>query len=83
MIDSTTGKPLLVGCIETPWPYIDVAVSQLDEVRQLLTANGIRHWVSENYVSMNDGPFVAEINLGRGVDATAVQEILDRAGGDH
>ncbi len=80
MIDNTNGKPLNVRSIETPWPYIQVAASQRNEVHQLLTEHGIRHWLSEDIWSFNDGPMVGRIEFGRGVDAKAVQAILDSVG---
>ena len=77
MIDATTNKPLHVWGDGTPWPYIVLPVSQLDEVRQLLDVHGIRYEVEDEVISLNDGPETATIDLRRGTDAKAVQAILD------
>ena len=77
MIDITTKKPLRVSTDGGARPYIDLPLDQLKEVKELLEANGVRHTVDEQAVSMDDGPFFALIDLGRGGDAEAVQAILD------
>jgi hypothetical protein len=77
MIDVTTGKPLLVGGRDTIRPYIDVAVSQLDEVQRLLQEHGIHHWADEQAISFNGSPYMTVINFDRGADAEAIQAILD------
>jgi hypothetical protein len=77
MIDSTTNKPLRVGPTETVRPYIAVAADQLEEVKRLLDSHGVRYWVEEELISMNDGPYIATIKLRRRTDANAIQAILD------
>ena len=54
-----------------------VPVSQLDEVTEVFNHHQIEHWVDENAISLNGMPEVAIINLGRGGNAFAVQNILD------
>lgn len=77
MTDATTQKPLRVSTDGTAGPYIMVPVSRLDEIRRLLDSRGIRYWAEENAISLDGAPEIAVINLGRGVDAAAVQAILD------
>jgi hypothetical protein len=79
MTDTTTQRPLRVSNIGTAGPYIRLAFTQLDEVRRLLDSHRIRYWVGENAISLNGGPEMVEINLGREGDAAAVQGILDSA----
>jgi hypothetical protein len=80
MIDRTTGLPMRVSTEGTVGPFIRLPYSQLEEVRQLLDSHQGRYWVHENVISLNGGPFIAVVDLGRGGDAKAVQAILDRAG---
>jgi hypothetical protein len=77
MIDVATNKPLRVVAGGTEWPYIEVSVNQLDALRKLLNSRGVRYWVDEHVVSLNGGPEIADVDLGRGIDPNAVQKILD------
>jgi hypothetical protein len=77
MSDTTTKAPLRVSTDGTAGPYIMLPFSQLDEVRRLLDGQRIRYWVSEDAISLNGGPEMTVINLGRGGDAAAVQAALD------
>jgi len=77
MTDTTTQQRLRVSTEGTAGPYIMVPVSQLDELKALLNRNRIHHWVEENAISLDGKPEIATINLGRGANATAVQNILD------
>jgi N-dimethylarginine dimethylaminohydrolase len=77
MIDVTTNKPLRVSTDYPPRPSIEVALSQLEELQQVLDKHGFRYEVLENAISMNDGPFTTDIIFARGTDANAVQAILD------
>jgi hypothetical protein len=79
MIDTTTRAPLQVTTNGTAGPYIRLPLSQLDEVKRLLDAAHVSYWVRENAISMDGGPYVAVINLGREGNAAAVQAILDNA----
>ena len=54
-----------------------VPVSQLEEVKALLSRNRITYWVDENAISLNGKPEITVINLGRGANAGAVQNVLD------
>jgi hypothetical protein len=77
MTDRTTSLPLRVSTDTTSGPYIRLPYNQIDEVRRLLESHGFRYWVEENIISLNGGPFMAVVNLGREVDTNAVQAILD------
>jgi hypothetical protein len=77
MIDSTTSKPLHVSTDGGAGPYIDLPVSQLAIVCELLDRHKIDYSVEEEFISLDDEPETAVIDLGRNVDALAVQAILD------
>jgi hypothetical protein len=77
MTDQTDGSPLRVSPNETVGPYIRLAYSQLDELKRTLDSHAIRYWVRDNIVSLEGGPFMAVVYLGREADAQAVQAILD------
>jgi hypothetical protein len=79
MTDATTKQQLRVSTDGTAGPYIMVPVSQLDEVKALLNRNHIHYWVDENAISLDGGPYISVINLGREGNAAAVQDILDEA----
>ena len=77
MNDVTTQERLRVSTDGTAGPYIMVPATQLDEVTQLLDRHNVRHWVEEHVISLNGGPEIGVVNLGREGDAEAVQNILD------
>lgn len=77
MTNSTTRQSLRVLTDGTVGPYIELPVSQLEEVRRLLDSHHIRYWVQENFISFNGAPEKATIDLGRGGDAAGVQAVLD------
>ena len=56
---------------------IEIARCFANAAKQLLDSHGIRYWVAEDVISFNGAPEIAEVNLGRGADAAAVQTILD------
>lgn len=78
MTDVTTKKGLRVSTDGTAGPYIMVPDSQLDEVKRVLDDQRIRYWVEENSISLNNGPYISVINLGREGNAQTVQAILDK-----
>lgn len=79
MTSAITQRPLCVT-ESTVGPYLILPLSQLEEVQRLFDAKGIRYRVGEHAVSWNGAPETIDINFGRGVDAAAVQAILDSAG---
>ena len=79
MIDQCTNKLLHVSTDGDTGPYIMVPVKQIDDVRALLDAGGIRYWVDEDAISLDGKPEVTVVNLGRDSDAKAIQKILDNA----
>jgi hypothetical protein len=79
MLDFHTGKPVRVRDEYPPLPYLMVRHKQVEAVKALLDANGFSYEVEPNIISVNGAPGVMFINLKRGTDARAVQEVLDRA----
>jgi hypothetical protein len=79
MTDVTTQKRLRVSIDGTAGPYIMLPRTQVDGVTKLLKDHCIRHWVEENSISLDGGPYISVINLGREGNAQAVQAILDSA----
>jgi hypothetical protein len=77
MMDAMTREPLRVSTDGTAGPYIMVPVVQLEDVRRLLEARDVPYSVEDEVISLNGEPEVAVVDLGRGADARAVQEILD------
>ena len=39
--------------------------------------NGINYWIEENVISLDGGPEIAIVNLGRGADVAAVRTVLE------
>ena len=56
-----------------------VPVPQLDAVVDLLKNKKVSHWVDDDAISLDGEAAVAVVNLGRDVDAAAVQRLLDDA----
>lgn len=79
MIDSMTKKPIRVSTDGTAGPYVMVPVDQLEELRRVLDAGGVRYTIDEDVISLDGEPEVAVVDLGRAADAEAVQRLLDRA----
>ncbi len=79
MNDSSTKKPLRVSDHGAGGPYLWVPLSQLTEVQRLLDANGVKYWVDEVAISLDDDPEEIVVNFGRDGDGEAVQRILDAA----
>ena len=77
MTNTANQKPLRVLGVDTAWPYISLPYSQLKEVKKLLDDKGIRYWVRDNIISIDGGPEMTAIHLGRGTDVNTVQAILD------
>ena len=77
MIDSSTQRPVRVLGDITYGSIIEVAVSQLDLVRKLLSDNDIPHWVENNFFWFDDRPPVAFINVRKGTDPLRVQALFD------
>jgi hypothetical protein len=82
VIDVVTKKPLrvLTAGPDAP-PYIHLAYEQLDELRRVLDAHGVRYRYPETVVSFDGGPEMIFVYLfpNRGVDAQMIQAMLDNA----
>jgi hypothetical protein len=79
MIDVTTKKPLRVEFEGNAPPFIDIATSQLDHVRELLDANDVPYWVDALAIAFEGEPEMTVINLSHRADPVAVQRLLDQA----
>ena len=77
MMDVMTNKPVTVFVGEKGVSTIRLPVSQLEQVKQLLSSHDVYHWVSENYFSWDGGPQTTIIYLRLGTDPAKVQAILD------
>jgi len=77
MIDSITQERIVVYTEGTGGPYFMVANDQLEAVVEALRQHRVAHWVDDDAISLDGEPAVAVINLGRGTDVSAVQQILD------
>lgn len=78
MIDMVTRKPITVDTDGgSGGGLLDIPLDQLDPVVALLKANAIPHWVDEEALSMDDGPFVITVTLSRRADPVVVQHLLD------
>ena len=74
--DTATNQPLVVQDHETG-PYMIVPMTQVESVRQLLEANGVRFWVAHQSTSVNGKPYMSWVNIARGTDVKRVQAIFD------
>ena len=79
MTDSETGERIKVGNEGDAGPYILFPLDQLDDVRRVLDAAGIRYKVAEDAVGWGDGPVIATIDFGLDVDPEPIQRALDAA----
>jgi|GraSoiStandDraft_1057264.scaffolds.fasta_scaffold1837815_1 hypothetical protein len=79
MTDAATQQRLRVSTDGTAGPYISLPLSQVENVQRLLDEHGVRYWVEENSISLDGGPYISTINLGREGNAQSVQAILDDA----
>lgn len=77
MIDSATHQPLTVSTDGTAGPYIMVPLAQLPDLKSLLTTHHVAYWVDEEAISLDDGPYIAVVNLPNCPRPEEVQAILD------
>jgi hypothetical protein len=77
MIDAITHERIVVHTEGTGGPYLMVANEQLEDVVEALRNHHVSHWVDEDAISLDGEPAVAVVNLGRGADVRAVQQVLD------
>jgi len=78
MIDAITNERIVIHTEGTAGPYLMVAEEQLEAVTTALRAQNVPHWVDEDAIALDGEPAVAVVNLGRGADVDAVQQLLDR-----
>ena len=79
MIDKVTNKPFKITPQEGGWPYIRLPLEQLEDVRHVLDAHGIRYHTSGSGVNFDNGPYIALIDLAYKTDVAKLQAILDAA----
>ncbi len=77
MTDTTTQAPVRVSTDGTAGPYIRLSWDQVNDLKRLLDSHQIRYRVQENIISLNGGPFMAVVDLGRNADPLVIQRILD------
>ena len=77
MTEQTTREPIRLNIGERGYSSIHLLVSRLDEVKNLLTKNGVNYWVSDNYYSWNGGPEYAHIYLSIKSNLEQVRALLD------
>lgn len=77
MVDSETKERILVHTEGAGGPYIMVSVDQLEGIESLLRHHGISFWTDSGAISVDGGPLITIINLGRGVEGEQVQKLLD------
>jgi hypothetical protein len=77
MIDTSTGERLVVSTVGYAEPFIELPLSQVDEVRKRLDQAGIPYWVDSMAISIDGEPPMTVINFSRYVDAGLIQAALD------
>jgi hypothetical protein len=75
--DTSTGERLIVSTEGGGGPFIDLPLSQVDEVRKRLDRAGIPYWVDSMAISIDGEPPMSVINFSRYVDADRIQGALD------
>jgi hypothetical protein len=79
MIDVATQKPVKVKMAIVSGPYLDISMAQLDKVRAVLDAAGIKYWVSDSAISVNGAPAMTYVWINREADPDFIQARLDEA----
>lgn len=77
MIDVTSQQPMRVLNNGTVGFCIRLPFVQLDDVKRLLDRHNVKYWVREEVISIDGGPEMAAIQLGRSGDPVLVQALLD------
>jgi hypothetical protein len=77
MTDSATRKRVCVLVDAASGPYIMVSRDQLDLVLKVLSENNIPHWASHLAVSVDGGPMIVDVYVGKRTDPQSVQALLD------
>ncbi len=77
MNDATNKMPLHVSTNGNADSYIRTPFGQLDDLLKLLSDHHVLYTIDEYAISIDDGPEMVVVDLGRGVDPKHVQQILD------
>ncbi len=80
MIDQITSRRVTLREGGTAGPYIIVSLEQLGSVESILMDHQIRYWLDESSLSVNGGPEVIFVNLGREHTTAEVQPFFDAVG---
>jgi hypothetical protein len=79
MTDVSTKTKIRVSIDEIAGPYIRVSVVLLEKVRALLAAGNVPHWIDHHAISVDGRDALAVIYLGKKIDPSQVQTLLDSA----
>ena len=79
MIDTATGERRRVSIEGAGGPFIELPLSQVDEVRRHLDREAIPYWVDSLAISLDGEPETTVIKFSRYVDPARIQSILDEA----
>lgn len=79
MIDVATQKPVTVQMAIESGPYLKISMAQLDKVRAVLDAHGVKYWVDDSSISFNGAPPVTWVWINREADPQFIQARLDEA----
>ena len=74
-----TKKPIQVRAGELPWPFIFLPLEQVDAVKRVLEAQGVRYYTRGSGVSWDEGPWMTSIHLEYKTNVAEVQGALDCA----
>lgn len=77
MTDTSSGERLIVSTEGDGGPFIDLPLSQVEEVRERLDRASIPYWVDSMAISIDGEPPMTVINFSRYVDAGRIQAALD------
>jgi hypothetical protein len=79
MIDSETRERVVVSAEGTGGAYIMLPFDQVGDIEAILRGNGVPFWTDSDSISLDGGPAIIVVNLGREADVSRVQQLLDAA----
>lgn len=79
MIDVATNEPVTVQMAVESGPYLRISVAQVEKVRAVLDAAGIKYWVSYISVSSDGRPAMTYVWINAKTDPVFAQARLDEA----
>ena len=81
MRDINTNEAIRVVRFNPSLPFLIVPYVQLDQIRKVLDEHRLRYEVSEETLSIDDGPEEIFVRFARGTDPEHVQRLLDSVEG--